>query len=88
MSTRRLLYVACTRAQSLLYLLFSRNRQVAGQTKLKTLSDFISVVQEKEVVCAVIPASGLDRVDGSSRDSSVMMFLDFRPRIALSYHTS
>ncbi|KAF8806984.1 UvrD-helicase-domain-containing protein [Phlegmacium glaucopus] len=45
---RRLLYVASTRAQSLLYVLYSRKRQVAGQTKFKTLSEFISAVREKD----------------------------------------
>ncbi|KAF8149889.1 P-loop containing nucleoside triphosphate hydrolase protein [Crassisporium funariophilum] len=39
---RRLLYVACTRAQSLLYLLHASKRQVAGQTKQKRLSDFVT----------------------------------------------
>jgi len=41
---RRLLYVACTRAQGLLYLSHSSKRKVAGETKTKELSDFISVV--------------------------------------------
>ena len=58
---RRLLYVACTRAQSLLYILYSRKRQVAGKTKFKTLSDFVSVVCEKDNV--IISLSGLDSVD-------------------------
>ncbi|KAF8962796.1 UvrD-helicase-domain-containing protein [Flammula alnicola] len=44
---RRLLYVACTRAQSLLYILHSIKRQVAGRTKDKKLSDFVSVVRTK-----------------------------------------
>ncbi|KAF9485206.1 P-loop containing nucleoside triphosphate hydrolase protein [Pholiota conissans] len=44
---RRLLYVACTRAQTLLYLLHATERQVAGKTKKKLLSTFISAVQQK-----------------------------------------
>ncbi|KAF9532506.1 P-loop containing nucleoside triphosphate hydrolase protein [Crepidotus variabilis] len=44
---RRLLYVACTRAQSLLYLLYSSKRQVAGKAKDKGLSPFVSVPLEK-----------------------------------------
>ncbi|KAJ7283248.1 P-loop containing nucleoside triphosphate hydrolase protein [Mycena rebaudengoi] len=38
---RRLLYVACTRAQSLLYLSHVTKRKVAGETKTKELSEFI-----------------------------------------------
>ncbi|KAI0951320.1 hypothetical protein AcW1_008388 [Taiwanofungus camphoratus] len=41
---RRLLYVACTRAQSLLYLSWSTARMVAGEVKQKELSDFVSVI--------------------------------------------
>ncbi|KAF8905113.1 P-loop containing nucleoside triphosphate hydrolase protein, partial [Gymnopilus junonius] len=44
---RRLLYVACTRAQALLYILFAKERVVAGRTKEKKLSDFVSVVRRK-----------------------------------------
>ena len=61
-NTRRLLYVACTRAQSLLYALYSRKRQVAGQTKSKTLSEFISAVREKDDVCAIMSLSGQIRL--------------------------
>lgn len=41
---RRLLYVACTRAQGLLYLSHAAVRKVAGETKTKKLSEFVSVV--------------------------------------------
>ncbi|KDR76278.1 hypothetical protein GALMADRAFT_225966 [Galerina marginata CBS 339.88] len=44
---RRLLYVACTRAQALLYILHSKKRMVGGKTKEKKLSDFVSVVRGK-----------------------------------------
>ncbi|KAJ3512674.1 hypothetical protein NLJ89_g3394 [Agrocybe chaxingu] len=45
---RRLLYVACTRAQTLLYLLYSEKRQVAGKTKNKGLSEFVDDVKQKD----------------------------------------
>ncbi|KDQ15802.1 hypothetical protein BOTBODRAFT_31276 [Botryobasidium botryosum FD-172 SS1] len=38
---RRLLYVACTRAQALLYLTYCRARMTAGEMGSKMLSDFI-----------------------------------------------
>lgn len=88
MSTRRLLYVACTRAQSLLYILYSRKRQVAGKTKFNTLSDFISAVCEKDNVRVIISLQGLDSYNSSSRVSSVLMSLDICQRIELSYRTS
>jgi ATP-dependent exoDNAse (exonuclease V) beta subunit len=47
---RRLLYVACTRAQCLLYLLYSDQRQVAGKTREKSLSEFIAVPKAKNAV--------------------------------------
>ncbi|KIM39808.1 hypothetical protein M413DRAFT_74334 [Hebeloma cylindrosporum] len=47
---RRLLYVACTRAQTLLYMLYSHTRQVAGKTKQKKLSDFILAARGKNEV--------------------------------------
>ena len=86
-STRRLLYVACTRAQSLLYILYSSKRQVAGKTKFNTLSDFVSAVCEKDPVCIIISLSGLDGANSSLRVSSVLMSLDILPRIELPYHT-
>ncbi|KXN84725.1 ATP-dependent DNA helicase PcrA, partial [Leucoagaricus sp. SymC.cos] len=44
---RRLLYVACTRAQCLLYLLHAEKRKVAGETKNKVLSPFLSVITQE-----------------------------------------
>ncbi|KAF8602376.1 UvrD-helicase-domain-containing protein [Ceratobasidium sp. AG-I] len=41
---RRLLYVACTRAQALLYLTHSSSRMVGGETRKTTLSEFASCV--------------------------------------------
>ncbi|KAL0065128.1 ATP-dependent DNA helicase srs2 [Marasmius tenuissimus] len=43
---RRLLYVACTRAQSLLYLSHSSTRKVGGDVKPRDLSTFIESVTE------------------------------------------
>lgn len=47
---RRLLYVACTRAQGLLYLSHAAVRKVAGETKTKKLSEFVSVVTNQNPV--------------------------------------
>ncbi|RXW21277.1 hypothetical protein EST38_g4588 [Candolleomyces aberdarensis] len=44
---RRLLYVACTRAKSLLYITRSTIRTVAGDLKARALSKFIENVMEK-----------------------------------------
>ncbi|KAF5367496.1 hypothetical protein D9758_003744 [Tetrapyrgos nigripes] len=44
---RRLLYVACTRAQSLLYLSHASQRKVAGETKGKDLTTFISAITKQ-----------------------------------------
>ena len=41
---RRLLYVACTRAQSLLYLQHTTGRGIAGDNQPRELSPFISAV--------------------------------------------
>jgi DNA helicase-2/ATP-dependent DNA helicase PcrA len=43
-SVRRLLYVACTRAQTLLYLTHSSKRKIAGEFKTRELSEFISPI--------------------------------------------
>ncbi|EPS95932.1 hypothetical protein FOMPIDRAFT_1131483 [Fomitopsis schrenkii] len=40
---RRLLYVACTRAQTLLYLTHANSRMFAGETRKKDLSEFVSI---------------------------------------------
>ena len=42
---RRLLYVACTRAQGLLYLTHATSRMVAGEQKPQELSPFIATVR-------------------------------------------
>lgn len=42
---RRLLYVACTRAQCLLYLSHAEKRKIAGETKTRTISPFLSAVR-------------------------------------------
>ncbi|EGN98601.1 hypothetical protein SERLA73DRAFT_54973, partial [Serpula lacrymans var. lacrymans S7.3] len=47
---RRLLYVAFTRAQNLLYLSYSSKRKVAGESKTKDLSEFVSVVRDENQV--------------------------------------
>ncbi|KAH7338889.1 P-loop containing nucleoside triphosphate hydrolase protein [Rhizoctonia solani] len=41
---RRLLYVACTRAQALLYLTHSSSRMVGGETRKTTMSEFVSCI--------------------------------------------
>ena len=51
-SKRRLLYVACTRAQSLLYLSHSSKRKVGGETKTKEISEFVAAAtKEHSVSC-------------------------------------
>ncbi|KAF7301180.1 ATP-depentend DNA [Mycena indigotica] len=45
---RRLLYVACTRAQSILYLTHTSKRKIGGVTKPKELSQFIASVAKTE----------------------------------------
>jgi hypothetical protein len=47
---RRLLYVACTRAQSLLYLSHVSKRKVGGETKTKDISEFISAATKEHSV--------------------------------------
>lgn len=47
---RRLLYVACTRAQGLLYLSRVTRRKVAGEFKNKELSAFVSDVMNENSV--------------------------------------
>lgn len=55
-SVRRLLYVACTRAQTLLYLTHSSRRKVAGESKTRDLSDFISPISSQSPVGFVCQA--------------------------------
>ncbi|KAJ4477215.1 P-loop containing nucleoside triphosphate hydrolase protein [Lentinula aciculospora] len=58
---RRLLYVACTRAQSLLYLSYATQRKVAGETKTRDLSPFVSsVVRQNPPLFADSPSMLLD----------------------------
>lgn len=45
-----MLYVACTRAQGLLYLSHAAKRKVAGETKTKELSEFVSAVSKQNQV--------------------------------------
>lgn len=47
--TRRLLYVACTRAQCLLYLSYTERRKIAGEAKNKTLSPFLTSIRQVRV---------------------------------------
>ncbi len=49
-TTRRLLYVACTRAQCLLYLSHAEKRNIAGETKTRTMSPFLSAVRSENEV--------------------------------------
>lgn len=56
---RRLLYVACTRAQSLLYLSHASKRKVAAETKSKELSEFVGVVIKADPVSRLAPMSVL-----------------------------
>lgn len=42
---RRLLYVACTRAQCLLYLSHTEKRKIAGETKTQIMSPFLSAIK-------------------------------------------
>ncbi|TRM64719.1 P-loop containing nucleoside triphosphate hydrolase protein [Schizophyllum amplum] len=44
---RRLLYVACTRAQGLLYLTHAAKRKVGGEQKTKEVSSFLAAVTKK-----------------------------------------
>ncbi|KAJ7604586.1 P-loop containing nucleoside triphosphate hydrolase protein [Mycena polygramma] len=47
---RRLLYVACTRAQSLLYLSHVSKRKFGGETKTKEISEFIAAATKEHPV--------------------------------------
>ena len=48
---RRLLYVACTRAQGLLYLTHATSRMVAGEQKQANVSPFIAEARRDAKVC-------------------------------------
>ncbi|CAE6463544.1 unnamed protein product [Rhizoctonia solani] len=45
---RRLLYVACTRAQALLYLTHSSSRMVGGETRKTSVSEFVSCIIQND----------------------------------------
>ncbi|TFK75216.1 UvrD-helicase-domain-containing protein [Pluteus cervinus] len=47
---RRLLYVACTRAQGLLYLTYTAKRKSAEESKPRDLSEFVSVITKDHAV--------------------------------------
>ena len=52
LSQRRLLYVACTRAQTLLYLTHANSRMFAGEARKKDLSEFVSIaLKDNQVTC-------------------------------------
>ncbi|KAJ7477279.1 P-loop containing nucleoside triphosphate hydrolase protein [Mycena galericulata] len=51
---RRLLYVACTRAQSLLYLSHVSKRKVGGETKTKEISEFVATATKENPVRAFV----------------------------------
>ena len=51
---RRLLYVACTRAQTLLYLTHANSRKFAGEARKRDLSEFVSIaLKDDQVTCRV-----------------------------------
>lgn len=50
-SIRRLLYVATTRAQGLLYITHSSERMMAGETKKCKLSEFVMIPLRNNLVC-------------------------------------
>lgn len=54
MYSRRLLYVACTRAQGLLYLSHTASRNVAGNKMDRKVSPFVSMVQWDDPVSTLV----------------------------------
>ncbi|KAL6298631.1 P-loop containing nucleoside triphosphate hydrolase protein [Sparassis latifolia] len=62
-SCPRLLYVACTRAQGLLYLSHTASRMVAGMSMKKALSEFIAVVRRNNPVLFTDKIPGMDEDD-------------------------
>ncbi|KAG6817676.1 hypothetical protein H0H87_005434 [Tephrocybe sp. NHM501043] len=54
---RRLLYVACTRAQGLLYITHAEERSIAGNKKGRAVSPFLSAVQRDNPVTDVVKFS-------------------------------
>ncbi len=69
---RRLLYVACTRAQCLLYLSHAEKRNIAGETKTRTISPFLAAVRtenqasiwssSERMSCRLMPLNFLDAI--------------------------
>ncbi|OJT03389.1 ATP-dependent DNA helicase PcrA [Trametes pubescens] len=61
---RRLLYVACTRAQSLLYLTHTESRMMSGEYKPQTISPYVGAVrtdpQTKDLFTETLPALPLE----------------------------
>ncbi|TFY71149.1 hypothetical protein EVG20_g1852 [Dentipellis fragilis] len=59
---RRLLYVACTRAQSLLYLLTTVERMVGGARKARDLSFFVTraIKGKRDLITAMLPEATLE----------------------------
>ena len=53
MSPRRLLYVACTRAQGMLYLTHTTTRMIAGESLPQEVSPFVAAVRSNPKVGAV-----------------------------------
>ncbi|KAJ7713348.1 P-loop containing nucleoside triphosphate hydrolase protein, partial [Mycena maculata] len=51
---RRLLYVACTRAQTLLYLSHVSKRKVGGETKTKEISEFVGAATKEHPVSSLV----------------------------------
>ena len=58
LSYRRLLYVACTRAQFLLYLTHATQRKVSGIDKETSLSTFLAKVRSNPQVNTIITNAG------------------------------
>lgn len=76
---RRLLYVACTRAQALLYLSHANMRKVAGETKTKKLSEFVSVVTNQNPVGVLSSILGISRLIKCLQGLFSSRNPDFRP---------
>ena len=67
--SRRLLYVACTRAQGLLYLTHAAKRKVNGEQKTKEVSPFLAAVTKKNKV-SLLRTHPVDATDTMLRPSS------------------
>jgi superfamily I DNA/RNA helicase len=65
-SSSRVLYVAGTRARTLLYFLYCTHREILGSTWRRKVSDFISSVKKENPVGAI---------ETEERDSQVTYFL-------------